>query len=399
MILAIDLPLTDPIESFAVLLLILLLSPLLATRLKLPPLVVLIILGCLLGTNVLGVLARDQQLIFLEKIGLLYIMLLAGLQMDLSNLKRLGVRSLLFGWVTFGIPLAIGIGSGLILTMGVLSAVLLGLMYSPHTLIAYPSMTRLGIAQRESIGVAVGGTVVTSILTLVGFAVVQAIAQGQVSGWLWIKLLIFLPLFTGLSFWGIPSLGRQLLISPQAPLILPFLFVLATLFVSAVITQLLGVDAIVGAFIAGLALNRLIPLKSPLMARLEFVGNGLFIPAFMVSVGVLSDPKIFITAPGNLGLALLVVAGAVGAKFLAAGVTGRSFNYAWDEIMTVFSLTISRAALVLVMPLFGKEVGLFDAGIFNAAIAYIVITCLLGPLLAEFFGRRLATQTLSGEHP
>ena len=387
-----SLPLTDPIATFAVLLLILLLSPLLAARLRLPPLVILIVVGCVCGSNVLGLLARDPQLIFLEKIGLLYIMFLAGLQMDLSNLQRLGVRSLLFGLLTFALPFATGMASALVIGPSWLTAALLGVLYSPHVLIAYPSMTRLGLAQRESIGVAVGGTVVTAILTLVGFALIQAVAQGQVSGWLWVKLLILLPIFAGFCGWSLPKLGQPLLNPSEHSLSLAFVFVLAVLFVCATVTQLLGVDAVVGAFIAGLALNRSIPTTSALMQQIDFVGNSLFIPAFMVSVGVLANPQL-LADPNNLGMALFVIAGAMGAKLVAAAIAGRTFDYGWTETMTLFSLTCSRAALVLIFALFGQDAGLIKAGLFNAIIAYMMVTCLLGPLLAEVCGQRLVAQT------
>ncbi len=396
------LPLQDPVYAFSVLLVILLLAPLIAKPLKLPALVVLILLGCLLGSNGLGIIARDAQLIFLEKVGLLYIMLLAGLQMDLSDLKRLGVRALIFGLLTFGLPLAVGIVSGqVMISMGIiavggssgLASALLGILYSPHTLLAYPSMTRLGLAQRESIGVAVGGTVLTAMLTLVGFAVIQAMAEGQIGLALWLKLLVGLPLLTALCFGGVPQLGRWFF-HPKAdvPLGLQFIFVVATLFVIASATQGLGVDSIVGAFIAGLALNRSIPIESDLMNRIDFVGNSLFIPAFMVSVGVLANPKVFVSAPGSLGIAGVIVGGAVASKWLSAWIVGRWFDYEPMEVVTLFSLTIPRAALVLVITLFGKEANLVDDNIFNAVIAYIVVTCLLGPILSEWAGQKLATQ-------
>lgn len=396
------LPLQDPVYAFSVLLVILLLAPLIAKPLKLPALVVLILLGCLLGSNGLGIIARDAQLIFLEKVGLLYIMLLAGLQMDLSDLKRLGVRALIFGLLTFGLPLAVGIVSGqVMISMGIiavggssgLASALLGILYSPHTLLAYPSMTRLGLAQRESIGVAVGGTVLTAMLTLVGFAVIQAMAEGQIGLALWLKLLVGLPLLTALCFGGVPQLGRWFFNSKaDVPLGLQFIFVVATLFVIASATQGLGVDSIVGAFIAGLALNRSIPIESDLMNRIDFVGNSLFIPAFMVSVGVLANPKVFVSAPGSLGIAGVIVGGAVASKWLSAWIVGRWFDYEPMEVVTLFSLTIPRAALVLVITLFGKEANLVDDNIFNAVIAYIVVTCLLGPILSEWAGQKLATQ-------
>lgn len=396
------LPLQDPVYAFSVLLVILLLAPVIAKPLKLPALVVLILLGCLLGSNGLGIIARDAQLIFLEKVGLLYIMLLAGLQMDLSDLQRLGMRALIFGLLTFCLPLAMGIVSGqVMISMGIiavggstwLASALLGILYSPHTLLAYPSMTRLGLAQRESIGVAVGGTVLTAMLTLVGFALIQAMAEGQIGLALWLKLLVGLPLLAALCFWGIPQLGRWFF-NPKAevPLGLQFIFVVATLFVIASATQGLGVDSIVGAFIAGLALNRSIPIESDLMNRIDFVGNSLFIPAFMVSVGVLANPKVFVSAPGSLGIAGVIVGGAVASKWVSAWLVGRWFDYEPMEVVTLFSLTIPRAALVLVITLFGKEAGLVDDNIFNAVIAYIVVTCLLGPILSEWAGQKLATQ-------
>jgi len=384
------LPLTEPIYIVCVLLLIIGIAPLIAVRLRIPPLVVLIILGAILGSNVLGVLARDERLILLEKFGLLYIMLLAGIQLDLSNFKRLGVRALIFGLLTFSIPLTAGIVSGQLMVYSFLTAVLLGILYSPHTLVSYPIMTRLGIAQEEAVGVAVGGTIVTSILTLTGLSIVQAIAGGSIGVMLWIKLLVLLPAFVLVFLCGIPKIGHFILGKTKESLTNQFVFVLTCLFFAASATLLLGVDSIVGAFAAGLALNPLIPLNSPLMNRIEFVGNSLFIPIFLISVGVLCNPQVLFNHPENLGIALAVITGAVGAKFLAAWFAGQAFKYSFAEVMVMFSLTMSRAALVLVIALFGKNAGLLNDGIFNAIILYIVVTCLAGPLIADTFGQRVA---------
>lgn len=390
---ATTLPLTDPVYIFCILLLTIYIAPSLAKLFRLPALVVLIILGTILGSNVLGILSRDAQLIFLEKIGLLYIMLLAGIQMNLNNFRQLGVRALVFGLLTFGVPLTVGIISGQLLIGTFTSSLLLGILYSPHTLVSYPIMTRLGIVQQEAVGVAVGGTIVTSILTLIGFSVVQAIAGGSVGIILWVKLLVLLPVLIMLCFWIIPKLGRLVLKEKEESLQTQFLFVLTCLFVVASGTVLLGVDSIVGAFIAGLSLNRLIPLTSPLMNRIEFVGNSLFIPAFLISVGVLSNPSVLFTHPENLGIAVVVIFGAAGAKFMAAWITGKVFKYSFAEVMVMFSLTMSRAALVLVIALFGKNSGLLSDGIFNAIILYIVVTCLVGPLVADAFGKKITIIT------
>lgn len=390
------LPLTDPIYIVCILLLVIGIAPLIAERLRIPPLVVLIILGAVLGTNVLGVLARDERLVLLEKFGLLYIMFLAGIQMDLSNFRRLGVRSLIFGLLTFGIPLTIGIVFGQLMLYSFLTALLLGILYSPHTLVSYPIMTKLGIAQKEAVGVAVGGTIVTSILTLTGLSILQAITGGSIGILLWIKLLVLLPAIILLYLWGISKLARFILYKNSESLTNQFVFVLTCLFIAASTTLLLGVDSIVGAFIAGLALNPLIPLNSPLMNRIEFVGNSLFIPTFLISVGVLCNPQVLFTHPENLGIALAVVAGAVGAKFLAAWLAGQAFKYSFAEVMLMFSLTMSRAAVVLVIALFGKNAGLLNDGIFNAIILYIVVTCLAGPLITDTFGQRVAGRMALG---
>lgn len=419
------LPLNDPVYIFCVILLIIAIAPPLANFLKIPPLVVLIILGTILGKNVLGVLDRDvagtsnlvstlvdkgallaseklallkvlnQQSLLqgLERIGLLYIMLLAGLQMNLQNLRRLGVRSLVFGLLTFGVPFATGIISGQWLTAGGLAAALLGILYSPHTLMSYPIMSRYGIVQKEAVGVAVGGTVVTSILTLVGLSIVQAVKSGNVGIQLWINLLVLFPLLVFLCFWGLPKVSSLILDSKEDNRLGgQFIYVLSCLFIIAAGTLLLNIDSIVGAFIAGLALNRSIPLTSPLMKQIEFVGNNLFIPAFMIAVGVLCNPKIFFTNPENLGIAAAVIAGAVGAKFLAAAIAGKAFSYSLAEVMVMFGLTMSRAALVLVIALYGKNVGLINDGIFNAIIVYIIVTCLASPLIADAFGKQIASR-------
>ncbi|PSB05840.1 cation:proton antiporter [filamentous cyanobacterium CCP2] len=398
------LPLTDPVYIFCVLLLMIGLAPLLSSKLRLPSLVVLILLGTLLGSNVLGILARDQQLQLLEKIGLLYIMLLAGMQMDLSNLKQLGTRALVFGLLTFAIPLSFGILSAKLLGYALMTGLLLGIMFSPHTLVSYPIVTRLGIVRREAIGVAVGGTVVTSILTLTGLSIVQAVASGNVGWQLWAKLLIALPALVMAAFWAVPHIGRWVIKPKSTALIPQFIFVLTCLFVISSITLLLGIDSIVGAFIAGLALNSSVSPTSPLMRQVEFVGNSIFIPCFLISVGVLCNPMVLVQHPENLGLAALVIVFAVGAKFLAAWIAGTVFKYSFAEVMTMLGLTMSRAALVLVVALYGMKTIIPDGtspilseGLFNAIIAYIIVTCLVGPMITDTFGKRMAQTTLLEE--
>lgn len=381
-------PITDPVYLLCILLLIISVAPIIAKQLHIPSLVVLILLGTILGTNTLGIITRDQQLILLEKFGLLYIMFIAGLQMDLRNIQRLGWRSLFFGLLTFGIPFSIGILTGKLIGFAFLSALILGIIYSPHTLISYPIMTRLGIVRQESVSVAVGGTIVTSILTLTTLSIVQAIAGGNLGIGLLIKLLILFPLLLASYFLLIPKLGKIILEKNINSLTNQLIFALCCLFIAATTTLLLGIDSIVGAFWAGLTLNRLIPLSSPLMQRIELVGNSLFIPMFLISVGVLCNPQVLFSHPENLVIASIVITGAVGSKFLAAWISGQTNNYMLDEVMIMFGLTMSRAALVLVIALFAKNTQLIDEGIFNSIVLYIIVTCLVGPLIADTFGLR-----------
>ena len=265
------LPLTDPVYVFCILLLMIGLAPLIAAKLRLPPLVVLILLGTVLGTNVLGILARDQQLQLLEKIGLLYIMLLAGMQMDLSNLKRLGIRALVFGLLTFSIPFSLGILTANVFGYSLITGLLLGIMFSPHTLVSYPIVLRLGIVKQEAVGVAVGGSIVTSILTLTGLSIVQAVASGSIGWQLWIKLLIAFPLLVLVSVWVVPKVGQKVIQSSSTSLTTQFIFVLISLFTIASATLLLGVDSIVGAFVAGLALNAIVQANRPWVIACSFL--------------------------------------------------------------------------------------------------------------------------------
>jgi Kef-type K+ transport system membrane component KefB len=332
-------------------------------------------------------------------------MLLAGMQMDLSNLKRLGTRALVFGLLTFSLPFVTGVTLAGMLGYGLLTGLLLGIMFSPHTLVSYPIVLRLGITRREAVSVAVGGTVVTSVLTLSGLSIMQAVASGSVGWQLWIKLLVALPLLVWFSFWVVPQIGR-LVIRPDSTAQVPqFLFVLTCLFMIASATLMLGIDSIVGAFIAGLALNSLVSDNPPLMQQVEFVGNSVFIPCFLISVGVLCNPQVLVAHPENLGLAALVILGAVGAKFFAAWIAGVVFKYSLAEILTLLGLTMSRAALVLVIALYGmKSVipgstdNILNEGLFNAIIAYIIVTCLVGPLVTHAFGKRIS-QPLADTEP
>ena len=236
------------------------------------------------------------------------------------------------------------------------------------------------------------------MVTLAGYAIVQAAATGSVDLVLWVRLLVLLPALALACGMGLPYLGR-IAFAPtdknllQLPIPTRVALVLAIVFAIASLTQLLGVDAIVGAFVVGLALNRTIPEGgSAVVTHLETIGNGLFIPAFLISAGVLCNPRVFVTEPASLILGLAIVAGACGGKVIAAWIAGRWFGYDWPEVLVMSGLTLSRAALILVIVLFGQEAGLLDARLFNAAIVYVALSLLIGPIVTELGGNAKAQQ-------
>ena len=384
-----EFPLKDPVFIFTLILVINLSSLFLAGRLRIPPLILQIIMGAIVGTNGLGILARDDRLIMLEKIGLLYIMLMAGVQLNLSNFQKLGIRALVFGLMTFGIPLGIGIVTGQALSYTLLGCLLLGILYSPHTLMSYPIVASMGLAGKESVAVGVGGSAVTTLLTLSAYAIVKAIQSGNVGMQLYLNLLIYLPLLIAASFWIFPKLGHLMIEKYPKNVALHYLYVLTSMFVCASATNLLGVDGIVGAFVAGLALNSIVPNDSELMEKLVSIANMLFIPAFAISIGVLSNLGSLFANINNMGIVLLVIGGAALGKFLAAWIAGKLFSYDFPSIMVIFGLTVSRAALVLVIALFGKDAGLLSENVFNAIIVYIMVTCLFGPMITTLFAKKL----------
>ncbi|WP_017328423.1 cation:proton antiporter [Synechococcus sp. PCC 7336] len=386
----------QPVLLLAIVLLLAAIAPHLSRLLRIPSLVLSIGAGALLGTHGLGLLERDPQLILLERVGLLFVMLLAGLQMNLSNLGQLGRRSLAFGGLTFALPFVAGVATGYWADLGLYGSVLLGLMYSPHMLVAYPIAVQLGISGLESVNVAIGGTVVTTAVTLGGYAVVSAAVAGSVGIWLWVRLLVLLPLLAIGAWIGLARLGDRLLTRKAQSSAERISFVLACLFGVSALTEWLGVDAVVGAFIVGLSLNRVVCQDRDLMQQLDGLGNGLFIPAFLVSVGVLCNLRIVATDPGSLGLAAAIVVGAVLSKWVAAWVAAQQFGYGGAEAMVAFGLTMSRAALILVIGLFAREAGLLDGTVFNALILYVTVTCLVGPIVTDAWGARVAKRS---QHP
>lgn len=384
------LPISDPVLVFAIVAALILLAPIVMGRWRLPGMIGLLAAGALLGPNALGVLARDQSFVLFGTVGLLYIMFTAALEIDMAVLKRHSGASLAFGLFTFSIPM----GLGLVVAHHLLgfdwpAAILLASTFASHTLVTYPIASRLGITRNPAVTTAVGGTIVTDTLALLVLAVIVSSTRGKIDEMFWYRLGISLALYVTTILFGLPLLARWFFRKVGRDGVAEFVFVLATVFGCAALSHLAGSEPIVGAFLAGLALNRLIPHHSTLMNRIQFTGEAVFIPFFLLSVGMLLDLRVFAGGARAWAVALAMVVTVHVTKWLAAEAT-RLLGYSRDQARLVFGLSVPQAAATLAATIVGYDIGLFDDAVVNGAILMILTSCVIAPLVVEHHGRRLA---------
>lgn len=383
------LPFTDPVLIVALATLIFLAVPILAERVRVPGVIGLIVAGAAVGPHGFGLLARDQTIVLLGTVGLLYLMLMVGLELDLHQFNRYRNRSIVFGLLSFLVPAALGLGLGLALGYSAASALLLASAFSSHTLLAYPIASRMGIVRNEAVTTALGGTILTEILALLLLAVVANSARGgALDAGFWARLAVSFGVYVGVVMWGLPRLGRWFF-RQAGEGGAEFIFVLASLFTVSYLSHAAGVEPIVGALLAGLALNRLVPAHGPLMNRIHFVGNTIFIPFFLLSVGMLVNVRA-LDSGRAWSISLVLTLGVLVGKWLASKVAERAFGYDADEGWVIFGLTVPHAAGTLAIVLVGYELGLLDQTEVNGVVLMILVTCLAGPWAVERFGRRVA---------
>lgn len=386
------LPITDPVVIFALAMLIFLSVPLLFQRLRVPGMIGLIVAGAAVGPNGLGLLERDETVVLLGTVGLLYLMFMAGVEIDLQGFRRHRARSLEFGAVSFLLPQVAGTGVGLVLGFPLATSILLGSVLSSHTLLAYPLASGLGIAKNEAVTATVGGTIVTDIAALLVLAVVAASREGELDAAFWTGLTLSLAVFAALILLGLPRLGRWFFRSEEDGETGSYLFILAALFTSAALAELAGVEPIIGSFLAGLALNPLVPEGSPLNNRVHFFGNAVFVPFFLLSVGMLVDVRVLAGSAQAWKVMIGMMVTVVATKWLAARLAQRRFGYSAAEGWTMFGLSVPQAAATLAAALIGYRLELFDTTVLNGTIMMILATCTIGPWVVERYGRQVALQ-------
>jgi Kef-type K+ transport system membrane component KefB len=389
-----SLPLTNPVLKFFLILVIILIAPLLLNKLRIPHLLGLIIAGAVIGPFGMNLLIRDSGIILSGTAGLLYIMFLAGLEIDLAEFRKNRTKSLVFGMYTFLIPMITGTLAGFfLLNMSFMASVLLASMFASHTLIAYPIISKLGLSKNRAVTTSVGGTMITDTLALLVLAIIVGMHTGEVNAMFWIRLIAALFLFAMAVAYILPMISRWFFKHFEDS-VSQFIFVLVMLFLGAVLAEIAGIEAIIGAFMAGLALNRLIPRTSPLMNRIDFVGNAIFIPFFLIGVGMLIDYKVFFNDWETIKVAAVMTVVATLAKYSASYITQKTFGYTRDERRLIFGLSNAQAAATLAAVLIGYNViiGTDEAGepirllndlILNGTIVMILITCTIASFQAQ----------------
>lgn len=392
--LAAYLPIADPTLIFFVVLLIILLAPIVMGKLRIPHIIGMVLAGVAIGEHGLNVLDRDASFELFGRVGLYYIMFLASLELDLEGLRRRAVNAVSFGVVSFGLPfvavlLAMVWGLGYSVGTGVLAGCIMG----SNTLVAYPIISRYGLQRREVVTLGVGGTMVSLLLSLVGLALLVQSHQSGGGGWWWLRWLLSLSLYGVAMVWGVPRVTRWFLRS-YSDAVMQFVFVMAMLFLSAALAEVAGLEGIFGAFFAGLVINRYIPHVSPLMNRIEFIGNALFIPYFLIGVGMLINIRIVLSTPSVVwGMVVLVVVGTLG-KGAAAYLSIRMGRLPWLLGHLLFGLTSAHAAGAIAMVMVGMRLQtssgapVVDESLLNAVVGMILVSCLVSSLLTEWSARR-----------
>ncbi len=383
------LPFTDPVLIFAVAMVVFLLVPLFFERLRIPGLIGLIVAGAAIGDNGIGLLARDSTIELLGTVGLLYLMFLVGLELDLEEFQRHRSHSILFGVISFALPQLLGTALSLALGYPFRSAILLGAMFASHTLVAYPIASRLGIVKTRPVTTVLGATLLTDLLALLVLAIVSKAADGPMGVSFWIGLFVPMVLYVVVALVLLPRVGKWFYRKASVEGSSEYLFTMAALFIFAYLAHLVGIEPIIGALLSGFALNRLIPEHGPLMSRIKFVAEALFVPFFLLSVGMLVDVRAFADPDAWFAIIALVSVTIV-SKGLAAFITSRVFGYTSDDGWVMFGLSVSHAAATMAIVLVGYRMGLFDEAIVNAVVVIILVTCVVGPWAVNKHGRRIA---------
>ena len=393
------LPITDPTLIFFVVLMVILTAPIIMGRLRIPHIIGMVLAGVLLGKYGLNILERDASFEILGNVGLLYIMFLAGLEMDMQGFKNNVRHVLVFGSLTFTIPFLMSLLMGLyMLDYSMPASLMLGCIMASNTLIAYPIVGRYGLQKHMTATLSVGSSMLSLLISLIVVAaIVNAFSTSGGGALFWLAFILKLAAFcTGMLFF-IPRLTRWFL-RRYSDSVMQFTFVMAVMFLSGAFSGFIGLEAIFGAFFAGLILNRFIPHLSPLMNRIEFIGNALFIPYFLIGVGMLIDVSLLFSGGKILWVVVcLVFFGTVGKGIAAYLMTfALRLPLKWGNMM--FGLTSAHAAGAIAMVMVGRKLEvspgcyLFEDDVLNGIVIMILVTCIISSVMTEHASKAIRLQ-------
>ena len=385
---------TQPVPIFFIVLVIILLAPLLLNRLKIPHIIGMIVAGVAVGPYGFDILSNDSSFAIFGQVGLLYLMFLAGLEIDMFHLRLNLRRGLLFGLLTLLVPLGLGVAfSMLVMRLGLVTSLMLGAMYAAHTLISYPVAARFGITKAPAVLIAIVGTIMAVAGSLLVIATAVSIhTEGSFNAMAIVWLIIRMGLWTAAVVFLYPRVTRMFF-KTYSDRVTQYVFVLAMVFLAAWTAQLIGVEAVLGAFLAGLVLNRYVPHGSPLMTSIEFVGNALFIPYFLIGVGMMINLRVVLD-PDTLAAAGMMLAVALASKWIPAFVVQKANGLGSCSRNVMFGLTAAHTAVALAVVSLGYRMGILSEVMLNATIVVILVTCAAAPIITAAGAARLKISML-----
>ena len=366
--------------------------PIVCRKIHVPSIVGFILAGIVIGPSVLGVAGQTSIFQILGSLGMLYIMFQSGSEIDINDFKQYKYRSLFFGLCTFFIPFGLGlITSRFLLPFGWLPSLLLGAMYGSHTLMTYPIVSRYGVQKNVAVNITVGATMVAIILSLMVLAIVEGWSRSVQSITEYAIQLALVVVFLFSVLWLFPRFARMFFKRYRDP-ISEFMVVMLMLVGSALLADLAGLEGILGAFLCGVSLNRLLPNRSPLMNRINFVGNSIFVPLFLISVGLMIDIHAFWSGWTTVTIAIVMIITKLIGKGLSAWIAQVVFRFSKHERQLIFGLTHATAAGTLAIVTIAYQMGILSSDVLNASVLMILVLCTTASFISEHAAKELALQ-------
>ena len=392
-------PITSPTMIFFVVLCIILFAPIIMGKLRIPHIVGMVLAGVAVGPHGLNILAKDSSFDLFGHVGLYYIMFLAGLEMNMSNFRKNRVRTFAHGIMAFVIPMAMGfVINRSILHYSVMTSILLASMYASHTIITYPIVMRYGLTRQRSVTIAVGATAITDTLTLLVLAIVGGMFKGEITGGFWLMLFLKIAAVFLIIMYVFPRIAKHFFHRHEDN-VAQFIFMLAMTFLGAWFMELIGMEGLLGAFLTGLALNRYVPNVSPLMLHLEFVGNAIFIPYFLIGVGMLVNVKLLFGGLAAFHVAGVMILVALTSKWIASLLTQKLFGMRGVERELIYGLSNAQAGATLAAVMVGYNLitpdgqRLLNDGVLNGTVILILVTCIFSSFMTERASKRIALES------